>query len=315
MRQLRRANARPTLTRKIHFFRADIGVDGGGQPLPFDAEPALRVIDRLPFTNDGNGRYMLDDEGNALCVWPNINGGNTALRFCQIRRTGLPQLEQAGNVTDLNIAADAGLLEPIHVVFFPGNIVGIEYNHYGPRLSRLGYYLRVKSNNAVPLAMFYPLLRGDVAEQLDRLEEIRLFTLKIRPNYTNVVRQADRSLGDAFAANARVLNDPEEIEVSIKPCKNARHGAIGRLRESLKQLARRNDLRENAGQFQVKGRRDDTHRVEAIDLLKDQLISVRKIFRMGDRSRALDPDSAFEAILAAHDELEDALQQAAAIEV
>jgi hypothetical protein len=65
----------------------------------------------------------------------------------------------------------------------------------------------------------------------------------------------------------------------------------------------------------VKGRRDDTHRVEAIDLLKDQLISVRKIFRMGDRSRALDPDSAFEAILAAHDELEDALQQAAAIEV
>jgi hypothetical protein len=174
----RRAEARPTLTRKIHFFRADVGVDDAGQPIPFDVVPAMRVIDRLPFTNV-NRRYLLDDEGNALCVWPNMNGANATLRFCQIRRTGLPQLEQAGNVTDLNIAADAGLLEPIYVVFFPGNIVGVEYNHYG-----------------------------------------------LSPAYTNVGRQADRSLGDAFAANAQVLNDPEEIEIAIKPGRNSRRGAL-----------------------------------------------------------------------------------------
>ena len=63
--------------------------------------------------------------------------------FCQIRRTGLPQLEQAGTVSDLKIADNAGLVEAVHVVFFPDNIVGADFNFYGPRLSRLGYYLRV----------------------------------------------------------------------------------------------------------------------------------------------------------------------------
>ena len=37
--------------RKIHFFRADAGVNDGGVPLPFDPCPALEVIQRLPFTN------------------------------------------------------------------------------------------------------------------------------------------------------------------------------------------------------------------------------------------------------------------------
>lgn len=313
MRKPQQTASRPTLPRKIHFFRADVGVDNGGQPLSFNPDPALTVINRLPFTNDGNGRYLLDDEGNALCVWPTTSGPLRSLRFCQIRRTGLPQLERAGNVSDLNLAADAGLLEPIHVIFFPNNIVGIEYNHYGPRLSRLGYYLRTKSRNAVPLATFNPLLRGDVAEQLDKLEDLRLFKLQIQPSYTNIVRQADQSLGDAFDANAKVLAGPEEIEVSIKLQKDARQGALKRLLNPLKRLARRKDLRDNTAQFQVRGKREDTDRVETIDLLKDHLIAHKQIVRMGERSRALDPDSAFAAIRAAHDDLGDALHEAAAV--
>ena len=197
--------APPTLERKIHFYRADTGVDGGGRPLPFDPAPALTAIAGLPFADGPAGRYMVGDDGNAVCVWPGGGRALQTLRFCQIRRTGLPQLEQAGTVSDLNIAADAGLLEPVHVAFFPDNIVGADFNFYGPRLSRLGYYLRVKSGNAVPLASFYPLLRHDVAEQLDHLTELRLFDLKVKASYVEIVRQADASLGDAFAANARVL--------------------------------------------------------------------------------------------------------------
>lgn len=103
---------------------------------------------------------------------------------------------------------------------------------------------------------------------MDKLEELRLFTLKIRPAYTNVVRQADESLGDAFDANARVLDDPEEIEVSIKSSKETRQGALARLRNPFKWLARRNDLRENATQFEVKGKHEDTNRVQTIDSSK-----------------------------------------------
>ena len=303
----------PTLERKIHFYRANIGADRGGQPLPFDPTPALTAIGSMPFTDGQAGRYLLDEDGNALCVWPAADGV-ASLRFCQIRRTGLPQLEQAGAVSDLNIAADAGLLEPVHVVFFSDNIVGADFNFYGPRLSRLGYYLRVKSGNAIPLAIFEPLLRLDVAEQLDHLTELRLLDLKIRASYSETIRDADTSLGDAFVANARVLDgDTEEIRLVLQPAKDGRRGALRRLLNPLKTLLQRRELRENVARFQVKGKHDQSNKVETIDLLRDQLIARKQVMRLGERSRAINPDSAFAAIRAAHDELAGELRQAASL--
>jgi hypothetical protein len=313
MARARRAAA-TTLERKIHFYRADIGVDGGGRPLIFDPGPALAAINALPFTDGPAGRYLVDDTGNAVCAWPSVQGGLRSLLYCQIRRTGLPQLEQAGTVSDLNIAADAGLLEPVHVTFFPNNIVGADFNFYGPRLSRLGYYIRVKSSNAVPLAIFNPLLRLDVSAQLDHLTEIRLLDLTVQASYIETVRQADASLGEAFAANARVLDgDVEELEIVLRPSKNARLGALNRLLAPLRTLARGPELRENARRFQVRGKHDQTGKVELIDLLRDQLIARKQILRVGERSRAVDAGSAFEAIRTAHDELGDDLRRAAGI--
>ena len=304
----------PTLERKIHFYRADIGVDDSGKPLPFDPVPAIAAIGRLPFTDGPGGRYLIDDDGNAVCAWPGRSKTPPMLRFCQIRRTGLPQLEQAGTVSDLNIAADAGLLEPVHVVFFADNIVGADFNFYGPRLSRLGYYLRTKSNNSVPLASFHPLLRHDVAEQLDHLTEIRLFELRVKASYIETIRKADTSLGAAFAANAHVLEgNVEELELVLRPTKGTRHGALARLLGPLKDIARGSELRENSERFRVAGKHDETGKVEHIDLLRDQLIARKQILRLGERSRAVEASSAFEAIAAAHDDLQDDLRRAASL--
>lgn len=303
-----------TLERKIHFYRADIGVDGGGKPLPFDPLPAFAAIEKLPFVNGGASRYLVDDDGNALCAWLGRSKIMRTLRFCQIRRTGLPQLEQAGTVSDLNLAADAGLLEPVHVVFFPDNIVGADFNFYGPRLSRLGYYLRTKSQNAIPLASFHPLLRQDVAEQLDHLTELRLINLRVKKSYISTIRNADNSLGDAFAATAKVLDGAaEDLEVVLRPSRAGRQGVLQRLVGPLKTLARGQQLRENAERFQIKGKLDITGRVELIDLLYDQWIVRKPVLRIGERSRAVSEASAIEAIRAAYNELGDDLRRAASL--
>jgi hypothetical protein len=300
--------------RKIYFYRVDAGVDGGGQPLPFDPSPALAAIARLPFADGRQSRYLPDADGNAICAWEEKSGRMPSLRFCSIRRTGLPQLEEAGTVSDLNIAANAGLVEPVHVMFFPDNIVGADFNFYGPRLSRLGYYLHEKSNKVVPQVFFDPLLRQDVAKELDHLTELRLFDLRVKASYIDTVRRADTSLGDAFTMNARVLDDEvEELEIVLKPSKNGRHQALRRLLAPLKALAGHRELRDNAQRFQVRGKHDETGKVEMIDLLRDHLIANKQILRLGRRSRAVDPGSAFEAIGAAHNELRDDLRQAASI--
>ena len=301
------------LERKIHFFRADIGVDDGGQALFFDPLPALRIINRLRFTDDEAGRYKFESDGNALCLVDYFNGNNLGIRFGRIRRTGLPQLEQAGNITDLDLPPDSGLLETIHIVFFPDNIVGAEYNHYGPRLSQIGSYFHEKSGGVVPDAAFHPILRRNATEQLERLSEIRLLSMSIRPAYAAVMRQANQSLGDAFVAAGRVLDNPETIELVIKSQRETRQAGLIRLRNPLRNLLRRNDFSENTERLQIRGKCQDTDRVETIDLLKDQLISIKRIIRLNERGKALNAESAFRAIHEAYGDLEGDLQMAAGV--
>ena len=291
--------------RKIHFFRAHVGVDGRGHPIEFDPVPAMMAIQNLPFAVDG--RYMPEVEGNFLCVLPHSGHPIPTMRFCRTRRTGLPQEERDGNIRELPLHPDAGLLESIHVMFFPGNIVGAEYNHFGPRMSRLGYYLYVKSDQAVPLATFRPILRRDAQRQLERLREIRLLELSVLPAFVAQVRQADETLGDALMANRQLFGNQNKYRVIIEPQPNSRRAALNEMLGSLRRIIRRDDALEGIETFHIRGKCRDTNRVETIDLLSDHLISSRRIVQLSRRGRALDSDSAFQAIQEAYQELADDL--------
>lgn len=295
--------------RKIYFYRADVGTDDGGRPLPFNPTAGLRHINGLPFT--AAGRYL--DEGDMrLCCWVDRPNPRQRFRLGQIRRSGLPQVEQSGNLSDLQIPANSGLVEAIHVVAFANNIVGSDFNFYGPRMSRLSLYLHEKAAGRCPEVTFEPLLRQDVAAELDRLREIRMFHLKIRASYATTVAQAQQDLGAAFEAAARAGN-AEELEIVLKPRKYSRNALADRMLRAARTLARRGDLRTEASKFAVKGVRADTGEIEVVDILRDQLIARKEILRQSERGRALDSGSAYEAIERAFGELEEELNVAAGI--
>lgn len=301
-----------TIERKIYFYRVHIGIDDNGLPLPFDPRPALSIINQLSFA-ETDGRYLTVNEGAAVCGWIDDQGLLPRMRFGQIRRAGLPQIEQCGNLLDLDIDADAGLVEPIHIVFFPENVVGVDFNFYGPRLSRLGQYLQAKCGDYGPRGIWFsPLLRNDVVAQLDHLGDIRLFDLKIRTTYVDSVRQADEDLGAAFDAARRVGNTGE-IEVVIRPAIAGRRTIKERLIGIARCLARQGDLRTESSRFVIRGKRDDSGRVQSIDLLHDHLISKKQIVRLDERSRALDMNSAYDAIRTAFGELGDELRTAPSV--
>lgn len=301
------------LERRILFYRADIGVDDGGRPLPFDPQPAIDAIANLSRVGDSADWYDLDSDGNALCLIQHSTSPNLLVRFCLVRRVGLPQIERGGNISDLNLGPDEGLLEAIHVVFFPNNIVGAEYNHFGPKVSRLGGYLHEKSNKAVRRVTFRPLLRGDAAEQLNRLSELRVLDFSIQSSYVEIVKQANDSLAAALEANRRVLEDPKILQLILKPEQGSRSRFLESMKKSLMALVGRDGVREGMERLQVRGKCRDSDRVETIDLLKDQLVSTKRIVRMNERSRALNPESAFQAIREAYGELQNQLEDAASI--
>lgn len=160
---------RNTVERKISFYRIYTGNNSNGKPYNFNVKPILSQLNELPLDNfhDVKGLYETDEEGDSICAFPQLDIEDyPSLRFCRIRRSSFPLIENAGNIRDLVINPEEGLLEPIHVVFFPHNIVGVEYNHFGPRISRLGDYLLSKTTIDYPTVRFEALIRDDVIQQL-----------------------------------------------------------------------------------------------------------------------------------------------------
>ena len=300
-----------TVERKIYFYRADVGTDERGQPIPFDPAPALHRIGQLPFSA-GTGRYMDHGDGRHLCCWIDRLGQQPRFRFGCIRRSGLPMVERSGSLSELGIPPDSGLLEPVHVVVFGGNIVGSDFNHFGPRMSGLSRYLADRGNGLCPNVTFERLLRRDAEEQLRRFGELRLFRLRIRPSFIRVMEEASEDLSAALRA-AHGVGEAEEVELILRAGRSRKSVLSRNMLRIVRFLSRREETQSEASKFEVAGVNPVTGLVEHLDLLQEQLIVRKQIVRQTDRGRALDAQSAFQAIEEAYAEVEAEVAEAAGV--
>ena len=307
------ASSRPNeIMRRIFFYRASIGLQPNGRPKPFHAATALAQIRSLPFSNGAtSGRYWSDNEGNDLCCWPENHPHPTRATFGKVRRTGLPQVESAGLISNLPISPTSGLLDQTHVVFFPDNIVGAEFNFHGPRATRFAQYLRIKAPMVCPTLTFEPLLQRNVSERLANLKSITAFHLKVRASYAQAMAEANQDLGSAFAAAASV-GGADEIELILKPKRRSGGNISNRLIQFAQQLVNRGDVREGAFKFTLDGTLNDGNH-DTVDVLSDYLIAQKKILVMNGSSRALDADAVYAAILDAYGDLREDLERAAGV--
>jgi hypothetical protein len=293
----------------MHFYRAVLPPVPGATAT-FDPRAALERIDGLPFADAG--RY-LNYQDSVLCAWVDDPTPRARLRFATIRREGLPFVEERGAVTALEIPEAAGLVEQCHVVCFEHNIVGCEFNFYGPRLSRLGPYLRERGGDSLPRVRFEPLVRRDVAALLDSAYGVRIFRLRIRNSDIAAISDADRDLGSAFAAEAS-LSEAEELEIQLRPRAYARGHLGNRMLQLTRRLARRQDIGEVASMFSVDVQWMENGASETVNLLDDRLVATRPVARSAGRGRAVDTQSAYAAIESAYGDLEEDLLEAASIE-
>ncbi|HUD05475.1 MAG TPA: hypothetical protein VMR18_00940 [Candidatus Saccharimonadales bacterium] len=306
-----RSKALPSAKRSIYFYRANAGFKPSGKPVAVDLRSTLTKVGGLPCAE--GGRYLEQDDGNILCSWVD-SADDQRFRLATIRRADLPRVEQGGNLTDLHLSADQGLYEPIHIQVFDNNIFGVEFNFYGPRPSRLCWYLRRVTGDEKLQFTLDSLLRQDVIAQLNRIEEVRLLDLAIRPSYASIVRLANRDLGAAFEAAARVAN-PEVVRLILSPEAHGRSFLRRTIRTAARTLAARNDITENAQTFSVKGLDVETQTIEVVDVLRDQLVASKSIVRLDRRSRAINDDAAYAAIQEAYTTMESELHEAAAVQV
>ncbi len=277
--------------------------------MQFDPTDALCHIDRLGFSAEG--RYLGTGD-TTLCCWVHRTDHPQQFRLGHIRRTGLPLVEEHGRLTDLRIPIDSGLVEVTHVVVFENNIIGADFNFYGPRVGRLSRYLHAKCRGLCGPVSFEPLLRSNVEAALRRLKSIRLFHLKIRASYAPYMPRVNEHLTATFES-AGQLGGVEEVDLILTPKRYSRSGRLrGLLRDTLR-LAGDPDLQEAASIFKVRGSRTDTGEMAEVDILRDQLVAEELIMRQSRRGRSLHERSAYEAIMKAYDSLKEELSVAASV--
>ena len=300
-----------TVNGRVFFYRISCGTEASGYPIPFDIKSTLETISATEFTD--SGRYLTDENGDSICLWPVPDTQYPSVRFSKIRRTALPQIEESGNLSDLPISDESGLVESIHGVFFRKNIVGFEYNNHAPRITRLGYYLFRKARLEEQIPSFDPILRMDITEQLDRLEEIRLLEIKAHRGFASVLRAASLSLSSTFSATEELLLGGDEIAISMKIAPSNRRGTCHRFIDELKSIVRNPNARDHMRSGVVRGRCNDSGRVETVDLLRDKFIVDARVVRLNERTRAVDERSIIGEIEMAYEKLKDQLESATSV--
>lgn len=306
-----------TAERRIVFYRADAGLDDDGHPRPVDLLPAVEHINTLPF--DENGRYLVGGDDAIACCWVDRLGNPARLRLATIRRSGLPQVEDLGDLLPLDIAERQGIADQTYIALFPRSVDGLPtviagavFNFYGPRVPRLGYYLMTKATGLAPRVTFRPLLRRDTTELLEQLRDIRLFRLRVQPSFLQSISAENQAIGTAFQL-AREQGEAQDIEVVLRSRRRSRQPISHSLLDLARRLSRRDDLQEGVVKFEVGGLNGETGRVDLVDVLSDKLVTRRRILRQSGRGRGLDDDDAYAAIEDAYHELEDELLRAASV--
>ncbi|MBO3752141.1 hypothetical protein J5X84_39275 [Streptosporangiaceae bacterium NEAU-GS5] len=307
----RTARRADTIKRNIHFFRIDGGADESGIPRPVELGLALKQVDAVPFAS---GERYVSRGDVELCAWIDAIGPTSRLRFAAVRRSALPQAERAGRLEDLQLADGGGLCEVVHVCLFPDGLVGVELNFYGPRVSRLPMYLRALAPNDCPEFVLEALLRQDVAAELERKRALRTVDLSVRRSYADVIEEADSSLGGAIRAAGRA-SSADYVGLYLEPEPYQRHNLDEAVLHFIRWIARRPDLRENARRLRVRAVDRDVNRLDELDLLRDQLISHKKILKLHDRTRVLQSDDAYAKIEEAYSERLPDLREAAAVSI
>jgi hypothetical protein len=302
-----------SIPRRIYFYRLKVVPDEDGRTRAFDVKSVFTDIGHLHFHEhtEANSRYMDAGHGHYLCVWPQVTSGKLRISLGISRRSGLPKLEESGHKSSINAKPNQGVVEETHVVFFQNGIVGVEFNFYGPRISRLADYFSQKLPH-LPQIYFNGLISDDALKQLQNMEEIRLLCLRVRSDATDIFRAAARHLPGALRAASDQFDAPV-VEVVFRAAPHSRRPLGQSVMDFLKSIVGVQSTRENAEILKARGVDKRTGEVEWFDFLRDKLVFVKRVAKENDRDRSVSSTDMFLQIEAAYNEQKEQLQEAVGI--
>ena len=281
--------------RRVYFYRGFFEKDSSES----DLESIFNHVNSLPFTNDG--RYLKLDGGNLRSMYVEHSELPFKGILGTVRKAGLPLLEEMGSTSPLDIPDTAGLYEPMHFMIFPRNVIGFEYNFYGPRINGLKEYLPKKAPNLIDKVELTPLMRTDIQELISKMGEIKLFRIGIHRNMGDHLRIINDNVHDAFK-KLKENDFSEVIEISLRPEKYSRKSIRIPFIDRLPQFL--SEAKDDVDTAIIRAENtSNENKVDTFDLLQQYLLTTKSVSKIDDSHRSVNSESMFTAISDAYDEL------------
>jgi hypothetical protein len=221
----------------------------------------------------------------------------------------LPDIEREGQLKTLELQEDEGLIDVCHVVIFADGHAAAEFNHDGPRISKLGPYLYDKGQGLPAAPKFLPLFERDIVEVVAQLDSVRVLEIDVPPDAIELVREADDNLAAAIDATARA-GATKRVGLTL----TAESGSV-KLRgvaSKLASLVKSKPLeRDRLNTIKATGFIGGVSGPRYVDILEDKLVVAELFPRTSARSRSIEKDSAYGLIERAYRERKDKLAAAA----
>lgn len=280
-----------TIDRTIQIFEIDAGWKAGIQQ-EFDPVPALSHL----LTLSAEERYLGWDREDVIYVEPISLKFPQKLRFIKSRRSELPLVENEGKLSPLNLGK-GGLGDVTHVVLSRG-YAAADFNFYGPRALNLGYYLAKKAKNFCNNVRLNHLLRGDSKDELRELSQLVGYSFKVREQNLDYIAESDESLAAALRAELRYAGVDEVTKrytLSLKR-RSAGETISETMQSFLRTIVGKPRTYEEFDLLEVSGYGPRQKKQKVVDLLEDQFVAKRSMVRLDRKSRAVNSQSAFDAI-------------------
>jgi len=296
--------------RRINFFKVLTDPDESGTPQPFDVAGCFRAIGELDYAS-----RLREWHNDATGCWVDrTTAKEVRVRLGNIRRFGLPPIATGvGDLTTIEVEPDGGLAEMIHMVFRPLGPAGqqelyvaVDYNHHGPRPSRLAIYLHQLAPKLVPRGFrLSALLDQDVSKRLAKLKEITMVELRVKTSELQAAKRNEESIRSSISQIHRQTH-AASVGIKLSSPKDGLSNVLSFLRQASKDDATQ--------RLVAKGLAEDGN-ADKIDLLRGLLVSEYSALRLGAGSTRINYDDAYVKIGKAIETYEAVLLAASPIDL
>ncbi len=302
--------AKKGIPRKIVFYKLYCveEVEENGEKMEkervFTASTWFNHVDTLQAKNEDysvQSLYWRNRQSTILAAWVDHLPGPQRVCFAKIRKDAFPLLESNGKLSRLQIKKTDGLAEPCHMVFFNGDIVGVEANFHGPSMRMLVEYLTAKAPNLPYEVRYRSLIEREQLRKLKKILRGRKVVIKVHRSYVSRLKRAMERIGAAFEMLDNTVSETAEtITLEFSVGRSIKAKLDDYILEECKCLAQTDEYKEDSAkgkllQFRVEGYKEEREKVIA-NMLEDRLIQEYHFARLDENTKAVVPEAVYAKI-------------------